>query len=234
MRKKFTKLCSAVISSAMCVSANCLPICAHEKLMRNASQTGSSNSRNIDDNSHYVVENLDNWNILFKEINKIESESIKEVVRSRVAEALQLTAFQDIINSPKRVLEMNDQDLEINLIDAFGDTVSGFNLSKGNSPVPFEIKTEQDIEKDFIGLSYISSHCQDFRYYKALNYIFKMGVSCDLAKLYCIKSGIRSSQLRKNRRSNYESLKKWCNQNKIAVRNGLGHYAVHLGVSMDL
>ena len=223
MNIKFNKLCSIVLSSAMCMSASCLPILAVKK------------ERCTDEDvTKIIVNNTVQWAKLFEEIDKIELPSVKDTVRNRVAEALELPVFQDIINSPERASEMSDQDLENNLIDAFEDTVFQFNLSRGSSPVPFEIKTEQDIEKDFIGLSYISSHCQNFRYYKVLDYIFRMGVYCDLAKLYCIKGGLRSSRLRKNRKSNYESLKNWHHKNNKSIRSSLGQYARYLGVPMDL
>ena len=227
MNIKFDKLCCIVLSSAICMSASCLSVLAMEK---GSSDNNGVAITSVEDN----VVHSDEWAELFKEVDKIELPSVKDTVRNRVAEALGLPVFQDIIRSPKRVSEMNDQDLESNLIDAFEDTVFEFKLSKGSSPVPFEIKTEQDIEKDFIGLSYISSHCQDFRYYETLNYVFKIGLSCNLAKLYCIKGGLRSSQLRRNRKGNYESLKNWHYKNNKSIRSSLGQYAFYLGVPMDL
>ena len=233
MKKKFNKLCSMVLSSLMTLSASCAPALAGGKEGNN-----EVNFVVVDENGNDIgsEDESQHWNELFGEIDKIKSEPVKKVIFSRVGEALELSAFRDVINSPELVSKMTYQDREENFLDAFEDFVSAFNLYGGGSPVPFEIKTKQDIKDDFVALSYILSHREDFKNYEVLCYLFRIGLSCDLAKFYCLKSGLRNRLLRKSRKSSdYESLKDWCykqqdqQQERKSIEENLIFYENYLG-----
>ncbi len=229
MKKKFNKLCSMLLSSFVTLSAGCAPALAGGKEGDN-----EVNFVVVDENGNDIgsEDESQHWNELFGEINKIKSEPVKKVIFSRVGEALELSAFRDVVNSPELVSEMTYQDREENFLDAFEDSVSAFNLYGGGSPVPFEIKTELNIKDDFVALSYILSHREDFKNYEALCYLFRIGLSCDLAKFYCLKSGLRNCLLRKSRKSSdYEPLKEWCykQQKRKSIEENLIFYANYLG-----
>ena len=225
-----SKLCSFSLVSITAISLLTSSVFAVGN-SKNSDNDKSTNASISNDHSQVVLSNIPaDWKGLFDEIKTIQTPEMKRFASECVREDIELSLLQDICNSPARLQNMKDEDLEQNIIDTFTDATVEFVLPENVEPMQLIKMIKRNIVDRLALWALISSDYTDSPYYKVMCCTFKLGFAYELGELYCLCNGWYQGKLHKKEVGSYLSLEDWCKKENKSFVQGIFGYASYLNV----
>ena len=201
-----------------------------------------NNSKNNTKSVNILINRADNqvflsnvpgdWKGLLDEVKTIRIPQVKKFAIECVKKDIELSLLQDICNSPSRLQSMRDEDLEQNIKDTFRDAVGGFVLRENIEPTQLIKNIKRNIVDRLALWTLISSDYVNSPYYKVMCYTFKLGLTNELGKLYCLCNCWDQGKTHDEKKEvgRYLSLENWCRQENKSFNQGLFSYVSYLDV----